>query len=38
MYIPDGEETVYNSDQTQIHYILAIEKSGGIPISLPVKF
>ena len=36
MRIPDGEETLYTADQTQIHYILAVEKSGGIPISLPV--
>lgn len=30
------EETFYTSDQTQIHYIGAIEKSGGVPLSLPV--
>ena len=30
------DETLYSSDQTQIHYIAAIEKSGGIPLSLPV--
>ena len=30
------EETLYTSDQTQIHYIAAIEKAGGIPLSLPV--
>ena len=37
MRIPDGTgETMFTADQTQIHYIEAIEKSGGIPISLPV--
>ena len=36
MRIPDGNETIYTADQTQIHYIEAIEKAGGIPISLPV--
>ena len=37
MRIPDGSgETMFTTDQTQIHYIESIEKSGGIPISLPV--
>lgn len=36
MRLPDGDESLYSTDQTQIHYIAAVEKSGGIPISLPV--
>jgi len=36
MRIPDGPESLYTSDSTQIHYILAVEKAGGIPITLPV--
>ena len=37
MRIPDGTgETMFTADQTQIHYIETIEKSGGIPITLPV--
>jgi len=28
--------TIYTADQTQIHYIEAIEKAGGVPMSLPV--
>ena len=29
-------ETMRTSDETQIHYIEAVEKAGGIPLSLPV--
>ena len=37
MRIPSKEGiTIYTADQTQIHYIGAIEQSGGIPVSLPV--
>ena len=36
MRIPDGPESLYTSDSTQIHYILAVEKAGGIPLTLPV--
>ena len=37
MRIPDGSgETMFTADQTQIHYIEAIEKAGGIPMTLPV--
>lgn len=32
----DSDESFFSADQTQIHYIEAIEKAGGIPISLPV--
>ena len=33
---PDGAEEMFIMDKTQIHYIRAIQKSGGIPITLPV--
>ena len=33
---PDGAEEMFTMDKTQIHYIRAIQKSGGIPITLPV--
>ena len=33
---PEGEISMNNYDLTQIDYIGAVEKSGGIPISLPV--
>ena len=36
MRIPDGSELMFSSDSTQIHYILAVEEAGGIPITLPV--
>ena len=35
--IPDESgESIETMDYTQIHYILAVEKSGGIPLTLPV--
>jgi hypothetical protein len=34
--VPDGPESLSSIDNTQIHYILAVEKAGGIPIGLPV--
>jgi hypothetical protein len=34
--VPDGPESFSSIDSTQIHYILAVEKAGGIPITLPV--
>ena len=34
--VPDGPESLSSIDNTQIHYILAVEKAGGIPIILPV--
>lgn len=33
---PDGAEEMFTMDKTQIHYIRAVQKSGGIPITLPV--
>lgn len=36
MRIPDEEDEIYIKDKTNIHYIGAIQKSGGIPITLPV--
>ena len=36
MRIPDGEEERNIMDKTNIHYIGAVQKSGGIPITLPV--
>lgn len=37
MRIPDESTApLYTVDQTQIHYIEAIEKAGGIPLTLPV--
>lgn len=33
---PDGAEEMFTMDKTQIHYIRAIQKAGGIPITLPV--
>lgn len=36
MRIPDDEQEIYQVDKVNIHYIRAIQKSGGIPISLPV--
>ena len=37
MRVTEGKpETFFSVDQTQIHYIEAVEKSGGIPLSLPV--
>ena len=32
---PDGAEEMFTMDKTQIHYIRAIQKAGGIPITLP---
>ena len=32
----NNEDGLYTVDETQIHYIGAIEKSGGVPVSLPV--
>lgn len=34
--VPDGPESINTIDNTQIHYILAVEQAGGIPIILPV--
>ena len=34
--VPDGPESLSSIDSTQIHYILAVEEAGGIPITLPV--
>ena len=36
MRIPDEDDELYAMDKTNIHYIAAIQKSGGIPIVLPV--
>ena len=36
MRVPDDEEEIYKKDKTNIHYIGAIQKAGGIPITLPV--
>lgn len=33
---PDGSEEMFTMDKTQIHYIKAIQKGGGVPITLPV--
>ena len=33
---PDGAEEMFTMDKTQIHYIRAVQRAGGIPISLPV--
>lgn len=33
---PDGAGEMFTMDKTQIHYIAAVQKGGGIPISLPV--
>ena len=33
---PDGSEEMFIMDLTQIHYIGAVQKGGGIPITLPV--
>lgn len=33
---PDGAEEMFTMDKVQIHYIRAVQKGGGIPISLPV--
>lgn len=33
---PDGSEEIFTMDKTQIHYIQAVQKAGGIPITLPV--
>ena len=32
---PDNSEEMFTMDKTQIHYIRAIQKAGGIPITLP---
>ena len=37
MRVTEGKpETIFSVDQTQIHYIEAVEMSGGVPLSLPV--
>lgn len=42
MRLPSGNETInmtetpFTNDNVQIHYIEAVEKSGGVPITLPV--
>jgi putative glutamine amidotransferase len=33
---PDNSKDAFIMDKTQIHYIEAVEKGGGVPISLPV--
>ena len=33
---PDNSEEMFTMDKTQIHYIAAIQKGGGVPITLPV--
>ena len=33
---PDGAEEMFTMDKTQIHYIKAVQRGGGIPITLPV--
>jgi len=33
---PDESEEMFTMDKTQIHYIGAVQKAGGIPITLPV--
>ena len=33
---PDGSEEMFIMDKTQIHYIRAVQKGGGVPITLPV--
>ena len=32
---PDNSEEMFTMDKTQIHYIKAVQKAGGVPITLP---